>query len=173
MPRRIGCLVEDIVDYSNLYESLNYVLRGKRKKSASGKKLWRHYELTIRTLQAEIRQDRFRLKHYRETTLTESGFIYKAADGKKRFNVPKYRLAELMNQTITVTDYEDGVKNHEGAERMIIRFTNQDGTEGKFWTGSEEMRQALHFMDEQDKLPFVATIKQKPIGNGKYMYVFT
>lgn len=102
-----------------------------------------------------------------------SGFVYKSPDGKKRFDVPKFRLAELMNETIVITDFEDNVKNKDGQDRMIVKFQKSDGSLGKFWTGSDELKQALLYMDEKSLLPFSTTIKQKSIGNGKYMYIFT
>ena len=105
-------------------------------------------------------------------TFSNSGFVYKSPDGKKRFDVQKYRLAELMNETIFILDYEDNVKNKDGQDRMIVKFQKQDGSYGKFWTGSEELKQALNYMNDKSLIPFSTTIKQKSIGNGKYMYIF-
>ena len=99
--------------------------------------------------------------------------MYKSPDGKKRFDVQKYRLAELMNETIFILDYEDNVKNKDGQDIMIVKFQKQDGSYGKFWTGSEELKQALNYMNDKSLMPFSTTIEQKSIGNGKYMYIFT
>lgn len=71
MPRRIGFLVEGIIDYDNLYDSIKYVLRGNRKKLKKGKYIWKHVDETIKRLQEDIAKDRFRLKNYIEDTVIE------------------------------------------------------------------------------------------------------
>lgn len=102
----------------------------------------------------------------------KSGFQYQAKDGKKHFDVPKYRLSELMNRRIVVLDYEVNVKTAHGEKRTLVLFRFDNGQEGKFWTGGDELLQAIKYMDEQNKIPFYAEIGQRALGDGKFMYVF-
>ena len=70
--RREGYIVEEIVDYSNMAESFDQVLRGsKRKKSRQGRDLLAHREEVIKDLQERIASGTFTVKDYRERTIIE------------------------------------------------------------------------------------------------------
>jgi len=70
--RREGHIVEEIVEYSNMAESFDQVLRGaKRKRSRQGRYLLAHREEVIKELAERIANGTFMVKDYRERTITE------------------------------------------------------------------------------------------------------
>jgi RNA-directed DNA polymerase len=72
--RRDGHIIEEIVEYSNMAESFDQVLRGtKRKHSRQGRYLLAHREDVIKELTDRIAQGSFAVSGYRERTITESG----------------------------------------------------------------------------------------------------
>ena len=72
--RREGHIIEEIVEYSNMAESFNQVLRGsKRKKSRQGRYLLAHREEVIKELSERIAAGTFTVANYRERTIMESG----------------------------------------------------------------------------------------------------
>lgn len=72
--RREGHIIEDIVEYSNMAESFDQVLRGsKRKKSRQGRCLLAHREEVIKELSGRIADGSFTVANYRERTINESG----------------------------------------------------------------------------------------------------
>lgn len=97
------------------------------------------------------------------------GFEYHSPDGKKDFNVSKYRLAELVNRQIVVEDFEKGLKTAQGDDRYLVLFSMEDGRKGKFWTASGKMKQALDYIFEKGLMPFTTIIQSE----GNYGYLFT
>ena len=72
--RREGHIIEEIVEYSNMAESFDQVLRGsKRKKSRQGRYLLAHREEVIKELSERIACGSFTIANYRERIITESG----------------------------------------------------------------------------------------------------
>lgn len=72
--RREGYIIEEIVDYSNMSESFNQVLRGtSRKRSRQGRYLLAHREEVIKELTERISDGSFRVSGYRERTIYEYG----------------------------------------------------------------------------------------------------
>ncbi len=72
--RREGHIVEEIVEYSNMAESFDQVLRGtKRKKSRQGRYLLAHREEVIRELTDRIADGTFTVANYRERVIMEGG----------------------------------------------------------------------------------------------------
>lgn len=72
--RREGYIIEEIIEYSNMLESFNYVMRGtKRKTSAIGIYLMENKGLVIQQLQKEISEATFKISSYREHKLYEWG----------------------------------------------------------------------------------------------------
>ena len=72
--RREGHIIEEIVEYSNMAESFDQVLRGsKRKKSRQGRYLLAHREEVIKELSARIAAGSFTVANCRERTINESG----------------------------------------------------------------------------------------------------
>ena len=72
--RREGHIIEEIVEYSNMAESFDQVLRGsKRKKSRQGRCLLAHREEVIKELSGRIADGSFTVANYRERTINESG----------------------------------------------------------------------------------------------------
>ncbi len=72
--RREGHIVEEVVEYSNMAESFDQVLRGsKRKKSRQGRYLLAHREEVIKELSERIAAGTFTVANYRERTINESG----------------------------------------------------------------------------------------------------
>ena len=72
--RREGYIIEEIVDYSNMAESFNQVLRGKkRKRCRQGRYLLAHREEVIQELTKQIADGSFRVSGYREREIIEGG----------------------------------------------------------------------------------------------------
>ena len=72
--RREGYIIEEIVDYSNMAESFDQVLRGtKRKRSRQGRYLLAHREEVIEELTARIADGSFQVSGYREREIMEGG----------------------------------------------------------------------------------------------------
>lgn len=72
--RREGYIIEEIVDYSNMAESFDQVLRGtKRKRSRQGRYLLAHREEVIEELIAQIANGSFKVSGYREREIMEGG----------------------------------------------------------------------------------------------------
>ena len=72
--RREGYIIEEIVEYSNMSESFDRVLRGiKRKKCRQGRDLLAHREEVILELTEKIQNGTFTVKDYRERTIKEGG----------------------------------------------------------------------------------------------------
>ena len=72
--RREGHIVEEIVEYSNMSESFDQVLRGsKRKRSRQGRYLLAHREEVIAELTERIATGTFTVKDYRERIIKEGG----------------------------------------------------------------------------------------------------
>ena len=72
--RREGYIIEEIVDYSNMAESFNQVLRGKkRKRCRQGRYLLAHREEVILELTKQIADGSFRVSGYREREIMEGG----------------------------------------------------------------------------------------------------
>ena len=72
--RREGYIIEEIVDYSNMSESFNQVLRGKkRKRCRQGRYLLAHREEVIQELSKQIADGSFRVSGYHEREIIEGG----------------------------------------------------------------------------------------------------
>ena len=72
--RREGYIIEEIVDYSNISESFNQVLRGKkRKRCRQGRYLLAHREEVIQELSKQIADGSFRVSGYHEREIIEGG----------------------------------------------------------------------------------------------------
>ena len=72
--RREGHIIEEVVEYSNMAESFDQVLRGsKRKKSRQGRYLLAHREEVIKELSERIAAGTFTVANYRERIINESG----------------------------------------------------------------------------------------------------
>lgn len=74
--RREGNIIEEIVEYSNMSDSFDRVLRGtKRKESHQGRSLLAHREEVIRELSDRIMQGTYTVKDYREREIKENGKV--------------------------------------------------------------------------------------------------
>ena len=72
--RREGYIIQEIVDYGNMSESFDTVLRGmKRKRYRQGRWLLAHREEVIRDLSRQIADGTFNVTDYREREILESG----------------------------------------------------------------------------------------------------
>lgn len=196
--RREGYIIEEIIDYSNMSESFDEVLRGKkRKRSRQGRYLLAHREEVIKELTEQIANGSFRVSGYRERTIHEYGkernlqilsmkltgktmrsfkdlnVSYKPVDGKKRFPGSVVSIRELVNLPIIVKDFELGIKTEQGEDRCIVSI-EQNGEAKKFFTNSEEMKNILQQISElPDGLPFETTIRTETFGKGRTKYVFS
>lgn len=67
-------IMEKATEYSNMYESMKYVLRGtKRKTCRTGRYLLANFDKVIAELQDELRSGTFRISHYHQFNITECG----------------------------------------------------------------------------------------------------
>lgn len=74
--RREGFIIEEVIDYSNMANSFDTVLRGtRRKKSRQGRELLAHREEVIKELTEQIAKGEFRVKDYRERDIIEGGKV--------------------------------------------------------------------------------------------------
>lgn len=107
------------------------------------------------------------------TSFKELGLKYVPKDGKKRFKGRIFRLREIVNVKVEVTDYELDVPTQHGPRCLVKvrRLDNND--EGKFFTSSEEMIYLLKAADEKQGIPFETTIASESYGDGKVRYYFT
>ncbi|MBQ7684993.1 MAG: hypothetical protein IJT48_10945, partial [Bacteroidaceae bacterium] len=72
--RREGHIIEEIVEYGNMSDSFDQVLRGtKRKKSRQGRWLLAHRDEVIAGLSAKIADGTFAISSYREREIREGG----------------------------------------------------------------------------------------------------
>ena len=101
-------------------------------------------------------------------SFSELGFDYRRADGKKEFDVTKWRLSDLVGHKIIVKDYEAGLTTTQGDGRYLVLFSD-DGRDGKFWTNKDKMKQALDYARSQGAIPFSTVI----MTDGQYGYIFT
>lgn len=74
--RREGYIIEEVVEYSNMSDSFDRVLRGtKRKESPQGCSLLAHREEVIRELSECIEAGTFTVRDYREREINENGKV--------------------------------------------------------------------------------------------------
>lgn len=72
--RRDGYIIEEIVEYGNMSDSFDQVLRGtRRKESRQGQWLLAHREEVIRELSGRIKADTYTVRDYREREINENG----------------------------------------------------------------------------------------------------
>ena len=72
--RRVGHIIEEIVEPSNMEASFRQVLRGRRRKrSRQGRYLLAHKPEVLKELTARISDGTFRVKDYREREIFEGG----------------------------------------------------------------------------------------------------
>jgi hypothetical protein len=69
-----------------------------------------------------------------------------------------------------VLDFVPDVKTKHGEGRYLIHFRNA-GTEGKFFSNSENIKNALNQIKKED-FPFTTIIRATKCGNGK-IFQFT
>lgn len=72
--RRDSHIIEEIIEYYNMSDSFDKVLRGTlRKKSEQGRYLLKHREKIIEELTWDIAQGTFHISHYHEKDIVENG----------------------------------------------------------------------------------------------------
>lgn len=101
------------------------------------------------------------------------GLKWVPADGKKRFDCRATRIKDIVNIPIVIEDFEVDVTTKEGEHRHLVFFSERDHPEikKKFFTNSEEMKNLLDQMRENNMLPVETTIKSVSLGNiDKYKF---
>lgn len=72
--RRIGNIMDEIVDYSNMYDSFKQVVRGKkRKQSISGRRITENIEKVLKELSQSLSDGTFKIHGYKEMQVFEHG----------------------------------------------------------------------------------------------------
>lgn len=106
-------------------------------------------------------------------SFNELGIQYQPNDGKKHFKGTTIPIRELVNMTVTVKDFEVGVKTIQGEDRCIVSI-DVNGEQKKFFTASKEMENILlQARQIPDGFPFQTTIKAEKFGINKTKYIFT
>lgn len=104
--RRIGKtsnIIEEICEYSNISQSVDVVLRGKkRKRTRTGRKILHDRNAVIARLQREIRAGKFRITGYRE---------YDVTDGPKARRVQSVNMYERIGCNAIMCVVEKHVSN--------------------------------------------------------------
>ncbi len=95
-----------------------------------------------------------------------------ATDERKVFNCNQVSITDIVNCEIEVLDFIPDVKTKHGDGRYLIHYRNcQDGTEGKFFSNSTNIKNALDQVPKEE-FPFIAIVRATKCGNGK-VYQFT
>lgn len=95
-------IIDEIVDYSNLYTSLHVVMRGtKRKKTRVGMWIMSHEDEVIKRLQEQITAGTFHISGYREMLVT---------DGPKVRTVQSVPMIERIGVNAIMAVVEDKIK---------------------------------------------------------------
>lgn len=93
-------------------------------------------------------------------------------DGKKIFNCQQVSITDILNSEIEVLGFLSDVKTKHGEGRYLVHYKTTDGSEeGKFFTNSQSLKNALSQIKEED-FPFITVIKATKCGKGK-IYQFT
>lgn len=96
----------------------------------------------------------------------------KQDDNRKIFNCQQVSITDILNSEIEVLGYLPDVKTKHGEGRYLIHYQTTDGREeGKFFTNSQALKNALDQIADED-FPFITIIKATKCGNGK-IYQFT
>lgn len=102
------------------------------------------------------------------TQFADIGFIYQR-DGKKDFSASKISLRDIVNEQVTIIDFETDIKTREGENRYVVLLNLPNHGERKFFTNNDKMKKALDMARDKNMLPFETTIKP----DGGYGYMFT
>ncbi len=92
-------------------------------------------------------------------------------DGRKIFNCQQVSITDILNSEIVVLGYQADIKTKHGEGRCLVHFQDADGTEGKFFTNAQTLKNALSQIKDED-FPFLTVIKAIKCGKGK-IYQFT
>lgn len=114
--RREGYIIEEIIEYSNMSEAFDSVLRGTgRKRSRQGRFLLAHREKIITELTASIADGSFRLGGYHEREIEEYGKkrILQILSMKDRIAV--FAIMNVVDRHLQKTLYPDNRCKHQKA----------------------------------------------------------
>lgn len=105
-------------------------------------------------------------------TFATLGLRYADKEGRQYFEVPYHPISDLQNMPIILDELITDCQTKNG-KRHIVRYHTHDGAEGKFMTGSDELKYYLEQMREQDLFPVETVIVRRNLGQGKFKYIFT
>ncbi|MDR3140545.1 MAG: hypothetical protein LBU37_02270 [Tannerellaceae bacterium] len=94
----------------------------------------------------------------------------KPVDDRKIFNCNQVSITDVVNCEIEVLGYISNVKTQHGDGRCLAHY-KYNGVEGKFFSNSTSIKNALDQIDEQN-FPFSTIIRCAKCGSGK-IYQFT
>ena len=89
----------------------------------------------------------------------------------KIFHVQQISITDILNITIEVLDYENGITTEYGDDRYIIKC-RVDGVEKKFFTTAAPIKNALKQIPESG-FPFTTIIKKESYGGSRGTFYFT
>lgn len=171
MAKSLKHLTERAAEYSNISDSLDYELRGKRKQTWDGRWIMAHRERVIRATQQSILDGTFSPGKYRERTICERGKQRTIQSISLLRSIGIHAVMKVvegdMDKTL-ISDTAASIKTREGKDRYVVLIDTQEG-ERKFFTNNDKMKQALDMARDKNMLPFTATIK----ADGGYGYIFT
>ena len=177
--RRVGYIIEEIVEPSNMEASFRQVLRGsKRKRSRQGCYLLAHKPEVLEELVAQIASGTFRVKDYREREIIEGG---NCDDSVGYFVDPTVILAkhdktrtmveEIFGPVLTIYVYPD--------DKLEEIMRSCDKSTGYALTGAIYANDRLAIMEMEKALtnaagnfyindkPTGAVVGQQPFGGGR------
>lgn len=89
-------------------------------------------------------------------------------DNGKVFNCQQVSITDILNSEILVLDFQTNIKTRHGEGRYLVHFRLlEDGSEGKFFTASQNLKDCLDQVNRDSDLPFSTIIKAVKCGKGK------
>ena len=80
----------------------------------------------------------------------------KPIDDRKIFNCQQVSISDVINREIEVIDFIPNITTEHGDGRYLVKF-RQDGNEGKFFSNSTLIKNALDQISKED-IPFTTVI---------------
>lgn len=99
-------------------------------------------------------------------------------DGKRYFHVKCVAASDILNTSIKVIDFEDGLKVNGKDGRCVVEIVSEGDEKEKFFTSSTIIRDQLHKAREMEKeqkrklFPISTVMRRKPLGDNKSTYFF-
>ena len=94
-----------------------------------------------------------------ENVRTLQSLNIKPDSENKHFHCRETTQRKLINTTLNVLDYIDGVKTKFGASRYIVKIQLDSGDVQKFFTNSQEIKYTLGEVKKMEAFPVRVTMR--------------